>query len=310
MLRRRKEFLQKACQAVSEIGHHIDESHLMSFANELTLSLILAFFPFVMFLFTLLGFLNLDPTTLLQELQQVLPGSSYQSIEAIILDVVGRQHGELLSLSVVVAIYASSGGFRAFARGCNRILGIRERRNVLADYLLSVLGVIVLALTIVIVLLAMVFGRQILYLIRQHLPALPLLPLLQVLRQLVPIVLIFVILTAFYRFVPVRHVPIRDALSGALFTTTGWTILTYGFQYYVDTFANYSLFYGALGTLVALLIWVQLLSAILLLGVEVIHWRQKRHGSAAPREASPTPQLPAEAAGDRDREPRLPPQGN
>jgi uncharacterized BrkB/YihY/UPF0761 family membrane protein len=45
LLRRRKEFLQKACQAVSEIGHHIDESHLMSFANELTLSLILAFFP-------------------------------------------------------------------------------------------------------------------------------------------------------------------------------------------------------------------------------------------------------------------------
>jgi membrane protein len=41
------------------------------------------------------------------------------------------------------------------------------------------------------------------------------------------------------------------------------------FQYYVDNFADYSLFYGALGTMVALLLWVQLISTIILLGVEI-----------------------------------------
>lgn len=81
--------------------------------------------------------------------------------------------------------------------------------------------------------------------------------------------LIFGILTLFYMFVPAHRVRFRTAFPGSLFTTLVWTGLTLLFQYYVDNFIDYSLFYDALGTMVALILWVQLISTIILLGVEI-----------------------------------------
>jgi membrane protein len=60
-----------------------------------------------------------------------------------------------------------------------------------------------------------------------------------------------------------------QAMPGAIFTTITWVLLTLAFRFYVDQFANYSRFYGALGALIALMIWLQLISTVLLLGVEV-----------------------------------------
>jgi len=254
---------------IREFGRKIEENHLVSYANQLTLSLILAFFPFVIFLFTLLGFLQLDPTSLLEQLAQILPLSVYRQVSGIIEDVLGRQHGQLLSISIVVAIHAASRGFRALTKGSNQVLGLVDRRNFLINYLISVAGVIVFAMTIIIVLVAMVFGQQIINLLMLRFPQLPLYQLIQLSRHVLPVLLIFCILTLFYMFVPARRVRFRAAFPGALFTTIAWTALTLLFQYYVDNFADYSVFYGALGTMVALLLWVQLISTIILLGVEI-----------------------------------------
>ena len=258
-----------AYAGIREFGRKIEENHLVSYANQLTLSLILAFFPFVIFLFTLLGFLQLDPTSLLEQLAQILPLSVYRQVSGIIEDVLGRQHGQLLSISIIVAIHAASRGFRALTKGSNQVLGLVDRRNFIINYLISVAGVIVFALTIIIVLVAMVFGQQIIDLLMLRFPQLPLYHLIQLSRHILPVVLIFIILTLFYMFAPARRVRFRAAFPGALFTTIAWTALTLLFQYYVDNFADYSLFYGALGTMVALLLWVQLISTIILLGVEI-----------------------------------------
>lgn len=258
-----------AYAGIREFGRKIEENHLVSYANQLTLSLILAFFPFVIFLFTLLGFLQLDPTSLLEQLAQILPLSVYRQVSGIIEDVLGRQHGQLLSISIIVAIHAASRGFRALTKGSNQVLGLVDRRNFIINYLISVAGVIVFALTIIIVLVAMVFGQQIIDLLMLRFPQLPLYPLIQFSRHVLPVLLIFIILTLFYMFVPARRVRFTAAFPGAIFTTVAWTGLTLLFQYYVDNFADYSLFYGALGTMVALLLWVQLISTIILLGVEI-----------------------------------------
>jgi len=264
-----KSWFRSAYAGSREFARKIEENQLVSYANQLTLSLILAFFPFVIFLFTLLGFLRLDPTSLLEQLAQILPLSVYRTISGIIEDVLGRQHGELLSISIVVAIHAVITGFRALTKGSNHILGLVDRRNFIVNYLISVAGVIVFTLTIIIVLVAMVFGQQIINLLMLRFPQLPLYTLIQFSRHILPVLLIFGTLTLFYMFIPARRIRFRAAFPGALVTTLTWTGLTLLFQYYVDNFADYSLFYGALGTMVALLLWVQLISTIILLGVQI-----------------------------------------
>jgi membrane protein len=55
---------------------------------------------------------------------------------------------------------------------------------------------------------------------------------------------------------------------GALLATSLWLIATVGFAFYVAHLANYNIFYGSLGTVVILLIWLYLLACVTLLGCE------------------------------------------
>jgi membrane protein len=55
---------------------------------------------------------------------------------------------------------------------------------------------------------------------------------------------------------------------GALLATILWLIATVGFAWYVAHLANYNIFYGSLGAVVILLVWLYLLACITLLGCE------------------------------------------
>jgi membrane protein len=55
---------------------------------------------------------------------------------------------------------------------------------------------------------------------------------------------------------------------GAILATILWLIATVGFAWYVAHLANYNIFYGSLGAVVILLIWLYLLACIILLGCE------------------------------------------
>ena len=54
---------------------------------------------------------------------------------------------------------------------------------------------------------------------------------------------------------------------GAFLATTLWLLATIGFAWYVGH-ANYNVFYGSLGTVIVLLIWLYLISCIALIGCE------------------------------------------
>ncbi len=55
---------------------------------------------------------------------------------------------------------------------------------------------------------------------------------------------------------------------GALVATLLWMLVTAGFAWYVGHIANYSLFYGSLGTVVILLIWLYIIAVLALIGCE------------------------------------------
>jgi membrane protein len=263
---------QKARQAAAFLKDYliaVKEDDIIPYAHQLTLSLILAFFPFVMFLFTLVGFINLDSTLILDAVKQALPESVHPFMTDIITDVVDQQRSGLMSFSIILAIYAASGGFRAFMKGSNRVSGLKESRHIMKRYILSIIWVILFALTLVLVLLVMVFGRQVIDLLDETWPTLALDPLTSPLGYILPVLFIATVLTLFFMFGPSLRVRFMQAMPGAIFTTITWVLLTLAFRFYVDQFANYSRFYGALGALIALMIWLQLISTVLLLGVEV-----------------------------------------
>ena len=245
--------------------HH---DHIMEYAYHLTYNLLLSFFPFLIFLTTLVSYANLDSAAILSSLKAYLPQEVHTFISEIVIDVVDQQRDGLMSFSVLFAIYAASGGFRSFMEATNRALGVNERRNIIFRFALSILCVVLFALAIVMALLGIVFGQQIINLVNRY-GLIPLNELLHVLRVIIPELMVFLLILSFYIFVPAQRVCLRCALPGAVFTTFVWIIFTMIFQFYVNHFSHYSRFYGALGTVIILLLWLLLTSVIMLTGVEI-----------------------------------------
>lgn len=55
---------------------------------------------------------------------------------------------------------------------------------------------------------------------------------------------------------------------GAFVSTALWLLATAGFAWYVGHIANYNIFYGSIGTVIVLLIWLYLIACIALIGCE------------------------------------------
>ncbi|WP_347460507.1 YhjD/YihY/BrkB family envelope integrity protein [Clostridium sp. DMHC 10] len=60
-----------------------------------------------------------------------------------------------------------------------------------------------------------------------------------------------------------------DVIWGALFTTVGWVMSSFGFSYYINNFGNYSRIYGSIGAVIVLMTWLFIGSFILILGGEI-----------------------------------------
>lgn len=84
----------------------------------------------------------------------------------------------------------------------------------------------------------------------------------------IPLALSFVAFAALYRLAPNQHPPLRYIWPGALFAALAFEALKSGFGFYLDHFANYSV-YGSLGSVIALLFWIYLSANILIFGAAI-----------------------------------------
>ena len=54
-----------------------------------------------------------------------------------------------------------------------------------------------------------------------------------------------------------------------LIALVGWMVVSAAFSFYVENFANYSVIYGALGTVIVLMMWLNLTALMLIMGAEI-----------------------------------------
>jgi membrane protein len=65
-----------------------------------------------------------------------------------------------------------------------------------------------------------------------------------------------------------RTQPWHRVLPGSVVATILWVFSTVLFGWYVRSFANYDVIYGSVGTAIALLVWLYLVSMVVLIGAE------------------------------------------
>ena len=90
---------------------------------------------------------------------------------------------------------------------------------------------------------------------------------LQLLNGPIAWVVIFIFIKIIYTMAPDKKIPGKNVNSGTIFATIGWVGVTTLYSYYINNFANYSVFYGSLANIVVLMLWVYFLSYIFVIGM-------------------------------------------
>ena len=81
--------------------------------------------------------------------------------------------------------------------------------------------------------------------------------------------LLMLAVSVIYRFVPNTNRRFRFVAPGAVVAVIAWALALVGFSFYLSNFADYGAVYGSLGAAVALLVYLYITAATLLLGAEV-----------------------------------------
>ena len=140
---------------------------------------------------------------------------------------------------------------------------------VLGGLLAILLFTVWLILSIGLTLLLVTVGRRALEFV-SGLIALPqgFIDLWSYLRFIVLGVVMFLMLTVLYMLAQGQRRPLKEVAPGVGISLAAWMVLSLAFSYYVEHFANYSVLYGSIATIVVVLLWLYMSGTVLIMGAE------------------------------------------
>lgn len=248
----------------------VKKDDAFALASQLAYYLVLSFFPFMLFLMTLVGFSSLSSNQILEQLNVMLPKSILELTQSTIKEVVDNQYTGLLGISVLLMMWTSSSAFKAIIKSVNKAYNFKENRSFVKLSAISMMGILSLALTIMLALAMLVFGNVISEYIKSKNGFYEMLVILwDIFRYAFIFIIMILIFIGIYRLAPAKKLVWKEVIPGSIFSTIGWILLSFGFSFYIDNFGNYSRFYGSLGAVFILMTWLFLISMIFILGVEI-----------------------------------------
>jgi membrane protein len=260
------------------------EDNCFGIAKGAAYSLLLSLFPILTTLTAILFEVNAQSVVhvIAEFAREVLPPGT----EDLVLSRLRERAGQSVSLPVVavgLSLWAGSGAMASLLEGFQAAYRIPSGRPLLQQRGMAIFLVIIAAVPVLAASVLLIFGNKIesalIHQIGVEEISKPLVAVWKLAEYAVAFGATTLVTGLLYFFGP-NHRPeppqVKDKLGsrflrvwpGALLATTLWLIATSAFALYVEHLANYNIFYGSMGTVVILLIWLYLLACIILLGCE------------------------------------------
>jgi membrane protein len=165
------------------------------------------------------------------------------------------------SAGLVVTLWGVGAALRSMMTPLNAIYDAREHRSWLRRIIVSIVAGAIVIVCVVAAILVVLAGR----LAHPH----GILALgFFLLRWSTAILLLLLTIAVLIRFVPAKKRPLEWVSIGSLVSALCWIVATLGFGAYISAI-SYSSFYGALASIVLLLVYLHVSAIAFLLGVTV-----------------------------------------
>ena len=253
-----------------ELFRRFSEDEVTGLSAQLSYYFLLSLFPLLIFIVALASFLPIDYYSMIDFLSSYMPQDVIVLIENFLNQIIDSSGGGLISIGIIGTLWSASNGINAVMRALNKAYNVEENRSFIRGRLIAISLLISVLLIIVVALLLPIFGRMIgIHIFSFFGASEQFLSVWNALRWVISSFIFFVVFLYLYRMAPNMKVYFKDILFGALFSTIGWQVASYGFAYYVNEMGNYSATYGSLGGVIVLMLWFYLSGIIIILGGEI-----------------------------------------
>jgi membrane protein len=251
----------------------IGKDELVNKASSLAYNFMLAIFPAIIFLFTLIPYIPIDQfqDKLMSLIALVLPVEAFDAVKLTLLDIVSNQNSKLLSFGFLFALFFSTNGVHNLMQAFNKSSLISETRPWLKQRLVALNLTVLIAFALILAIIIMTISDYVFSLLRSELSFKDVfwIYLLNMVRWIILVIVYFVTISILYRYGPAHSKKWRFFSAGSWMATILAIVTFWGFSYYINNFGNYNKLYGSIGTLIVLMIWLYLNSLIILVGFEL-----------------------------------------
>ena len=242
-------------------------------ASAIAFSFFIAFFPFVIFLFTLIPYIPIEnfQEELLILIQNIVPTSTYTTIEQTVEDIITQPRGDLLSFGFFAALIFSTNGLAAMMSAFDATIHTIHRRTWISQRIAATFILIVLSVMLTVLIALLTSGQLFIQYLQEN----------QILQDyftvymlifgkwVIILALLFFTFSFLYYMAPAKKTKWRFISAGGTLSTILSVLTIFGFTYYINKFNQYNELYGSIGTLLIILLLMYVMSLILLLGFEL-----------------------------------------
>ena len=242
-------------------------------AASLAYYLLFMLFPLMIFLSSLLGLLDLDISGIARSLDTLLPAGVVDLVESYLSYVSDTSSQKMLWFGLVFTIYFPMRAADCLMLSVRRAYHLPRPKDPVHQFLYMIrvlLYTVFLLVTIALTLALATVGRAALEFAGRFV-VVPeaFIDLWSDLRFLILGGVMFAAVGLLYAAAQDSRQPAGNVVPGALAALVGWLVVSAAFSFYVENFASYSVIYGALGTVIVLMMWLNLTAVVLIMGAEI-----------------------------------------
>lgn len=241
-------------------------------AAQLAFYFFLALFPALLFVVSLLAYLPIDAAvgSMLDRLQPFLPQDVLALVQSEIDKLMQGNRRSLLTFAIAGAVWSSSSAMTAVISTLNHAYDIEEFRPWWKTRLIAIALSVTLAIFAVLSLALVLGGSDLASAVASWIGAGELFERVWAVVQW-PLALAFVVFAVdlVYYFAPNADTRWVWISPGSLLATGLWLLTSAGFKLYLRYVSDIAVVYGALGSVIVLLLWFYLSGFAILVGAEL-----------------------------------------
>lgn len=242
-------------------------------ASSVAFNFVLAMFPGIIFLFTLIPYIPIDnfQNEILNLFENIIPHNAYNFIESTLKDIVLKKNWGFLSFGALASLFFSMNGIHALIEAFNNTYHEIDTRSWLTQRLISIALVFILVSLITIATILIISSRSVLNtLVDQGILEVGIVYYLIIIGKWVFIILFHLMAISFlYYLAPAKKKHWRFLSPGSIMATFLSIMASLIFSLFINNFGQLNKLYGSMGTMMVVLIWTYFNSLALIIGFEL-----------------------------------------